>query len=440
MQVSVEAVDGLKRKASVELPAEKIDAAVEVRVKELGKTMSVKGFRKGKVPAGWLKKQHGKDIRAEVVEKLIDESFKEVIKQENLEILTQPEINLITKDLKEGQVVQYEVEFDIFPEINLSKISDIMIDKANYTVNNDDIDFVKNRWLKLDAVWSLSENPVKADDRVTIDITIWKKTSDNVSEEDLNADTLIEETTDQVVELGEQKLLASIEEALVGAKLNEKVAIDTVLPESRIKSEYDDEPVIIHVTVKQIESAKIPEVTQEFIERYAGKDATLEQLDEVIKTRLIAEAEAKEKPAFMKKVISAIASAYDFEVPESVLTNEKNQFLANRGSNLENSEDLGILNAEEEAEVLENSRMNLITTKYIREEDLKPTDGLIRQAIYKMVENESDPQKAIDHITQNKEMMNWIAYSVVNTQAMELIAEKLQTNPVDKPVKEVLDY
>ena len=84
MQVTVESTGKLERKLRVELPVERIEKEVDSRLKSVGKTAKIKGFRPGKVPATVVKQRYGKQIRQEVLADLMQKSYTDAVVQENL--------------------------------------------------------------------------------------------------------------------------------------------------------------------------------------------------------------------------------------------------------------------------------------------------------------------------------------------------------------------
>ena len=92
MQVSIESSKGLERQVKVTIPAEKVDSEVLQRLQKATKTVNIKGFRKGKVPLKVVQQQYGKAVRQEVMGEVVNSSFYEAIKQEDLKPVGQPKI------------------------------------------------------------------------------------------------------------------------------------------------------------------------------------------------------------------------------------------------------------------------------------------------------------------------------------------------------------
>ena len=93
MQVSIESSTGLERQLKIGVPADTIEQEVTARLQKATKTVSIKGFRKGKVPLRVVKQHYGKGVRQEVIGEVINSSFYKAIQQEDLRPVGQPRID-----------------------------------------------------------------------------------------------------------------------------------------------------------------------------------------------------------------------------------------------------------------------------------------------------------------------------------------------------------
>ena len=115
MQVSIESSNGLERQLKIGVPADKIDQEVTDRLQKATKTVTIKGFRKGKVPLKVVKQQFGAGVRQEVVGEIVNSSFYEAIQQEDLRPVGQPRIDDINDS--EGKDLEYTAIFEVYPEV-----------------------------------------------------------------------------------------------------------------------------------------------------------------------------------------------------------------------------------------------------------------------------------------------------------------------------------
>ena len=131
MKVTVTSKKGLKTNLKVFVDKKTIDEKINIRLNELSKTVNIKGFRPGKVPPNVLKRQFGKAIYGEVLEKILQETSTEAIKEKKIKVSGQPKIDL--KSYGEGKDLNYTLEIDELPSVKLKPIENIKY--TDYEVN-----------------------------------------------------------------------------------------------------------------------------------------------------------------------------------------------------------------------------------------------------------------------------------------------------------------
>ena len=119
MKVDLQTKKGLKAVLNVFVDKKSIQEKMEQRLEELKNEVSLKGFRPGKVPSALIKKQFGKAIYGEVIDKVLKETSSKAILQKKIKIAGQPRIDL--KSFGEGKDLTYEIQVDTLPEINLNR-------------------------------------------------------------------------------------------------------------------------------------------------------------------------------------------------------------------------------------------------------------------------------------------------------------------------------
>jgi len=120
MNVTVESTGTLERRMRVELPAERIEKEVENRLKSVGRTAKIKGFRPGKVPATVVRKHYGVQVRQEVLTDLMGQSYRDAVAQENLNPVARPKIEPVVS--KDGKGFAFVATFEVLPEVRLKNL------------------------------------------------------------------------------------------------------------------------------------------------------------------------------------------------------------------------------------------------------------------------------------------------------------------------------
>ena len=111
MQVSLSTVAGLERRMEVAVPAERVSAEIETRLKSVARTARLKGFRPGKAPLPVVRQQFGAQVQSEVVGDLLRESWSDAVTQQSLRPATDPRIELVSAE--PGAELRYVASFEV---------------------------------------------------------------------------------------------------------------------------------------------------------------------------------------------------------------------------------------------------------------------------------------------------------------------------------------
>ena len=167
MMVTVESTGTLERRMRVELPAERIEREIESRLKRVGRTAKIKGFRPGKVPAKVVRKHYGGQIRQEVLSELMQKSYSDAVQQENLNPAGGPQIEPVST--KSGEDFTYVATFEVLPEIELKGLDKIKVVRPVVDISDADCDDMLENLRRQRATWQPVERAAADGDRVVVD-------------------------------------------------------------------------------------------------------------------------------------------------------------------------------------------------------------------------------------------------------------------------------
>ena len=167
MQVSVETLNDLERRVTVQIPAETFAKEIQDRMRSLSKTIRLDGFRQGKIPLKVINRLYGDQVRYEVISRLMESSLQEALVQEKLRPLDGPKIE--PKPLEEGQDFEYSATFEILPEFEPTGFENIQVERPVAEVTEQDVDDMIETLRQQRAVWSAVERPAREGDRIRVD-------------------------------------------------------------------------------------------------------------------------------------------------------------------------------------------------------------------------------------------------------------------------------
>jgi len=143
MQVTETTSEGLKREFSVVVPAGDVENQMASRLSEIGRTISLPGFRPGKVPVGILRKRFGDSVRGEVLEKTIQDSWQEALTDKGLRPAAEPKVEIVT--FEEGKDLEYKLNVELLPEIEAVDFSTIELERRVVKVDDGEVDAALQR-------------------------------------------------------------------------------------------------------------------------------------------------------------------------------------------------------------------------------------------------------------------------------------------------------
>ena len=228
MKVTVDSKKGLKTNLKVFVDKKTINEKIGARLIELSKTVNIKGFRPGKVPVDVLKRQFGKAVYGEVLEKILKETSTQALEEKKIKVAGQPKLDL--KSYGEGKDLNYTLEIDELPSIKLQPLDIIKFTDYEINVTDEEIkkrinDIAKNQNNFKDK----NENEIAENgDLVVFD---YNATIENKSFEGGKGKNT------QIV-IGKDLFIKGFDKQLIGVKKNQEKEVLAILPENYPKKEY----------------------------------------------------------------------------------------------------------------------------------------------------------------------------------------------------------
>ena len=138
MKVTVDSKKGLKTDLKVIIDKKTINDQMARRFQELKKTVNLKGFRPGKVPIEILKRQFGKAVYGEVLDKVLKETSAKALEDNKIKVAGQPKIDL--KSYGEDKDLEYTIHAEQLPKIKIKGIEEIKIRDYEIKTSDTDVD------------------------------------------------------------------------------------------------------------------------------------------------------------------------------------------------------------------------------------------------------------------------------------------------------------
>ena len=215
---TVQETNPLERSIDLTVSAKELDAATDVRLARMGKTLKIAGFRPGKVPAKVVKQQYGLQARDEALNDIVGRAFGEAITQQKLKVAGYPRIE--PKGDETGETLTFVATFELFPEITLADVSGAEIERPVHEVTAADIEKTLDILRKQRVTYANADRAAQKEDRVVIDF-LGKK--DGVA-------FAGGEAKDYPMVLGKGTLLPDFEAAIEGSTAGSSKTFDLTFP------------------------------------------------------------------------------------------------------------------------------------------------------------------------------------------------------------------
>lgn len=423
MQVSIETTQGLGRRITMTIAADSIETAVKKELIDVAKKARIDGFRKGKVPMTIIEKRYGATTRQDVLGELMSRHFIDAIIKEKINPAGTP--NYVPGEYKLGEDFTYSVDFEVYPEVELKGLENIEVEQPVVDINDEDIDAMLDTLRKQQAEWKESDKAAAAEDRVTIDFT------GSVDGEEFEGG----KSADFVLAMGQDRMIPGFEAGIVGHKAGEEFTIDVNFPEDYHAENLKGKAAKFAIVLKKVEERELPELTNEFVQRFGVADGSVEGLRAEIRKNMARELKGAVRNRIKTQVIDGLIAQNETDVPAALIDGEidvlRRQAAERFGGDQKQAFELPRELFEEQAK--RRVMVGLLLGEVINSNQLKADDERVKTMIAEMAAAYEDPQEVVEYYEKNKELMDNMRNVALEEQAVDFILEKAKVT--DKATK-----
>ncbi len=415
--VTVEATGTLQRRMRVELPAERIEKEIESRLKKVGQTARIKGFRPGKVPVKVVRQRFGGQIRQEVLSELMQKSYSDAVMQENLNPAANPKIEPEVSD--GGKGFAYVATFEVLPEITLANLDKIAVEKPEVDITDDDRDAMIENLRKQKATYVVVERAAADGDRVIVDF------DGTLQGEPIKGG----KGTEVPVVLGQGQMLPDFENALRGVRGGDEKSFKVQFPEDYGSpggaEELAGQKVDFAVKVHRVEEEQLPPLDDSLAELYGIEEGGLEQLRADVVSNMEREAGEKVRADIKEQVMKGLLEQNPIEVPGSLIHQEMHarQHEAMRRLGIEDHDKAPAAdNFRTGAE--RSVRLGLLLQQLIRDQGINVDPERLRRKVEDLCSGYERADEMITGYLSNPQVMAQIEPLVLEEQAVDWLVEQ----------------
>lgn len=324
MSVQVEKLEKNMAKLTIEVAAEELEKAIEKVYQKQKNSISVPGFRKGKVPRAMVEKMYGAAIFYEdAANELIPAAYEKAYDECGEDIVSSPKIDVV--QIEKGKPFIFTAEVALKPEVTLGKYKGVKVDKVEVSVSDEDVNAAIDAERERNArSISVTDRAVKDGDQTVIDFEGFK---DGVAFEGGKGENY-------PLTIGSGAFIPGFEEQLIGKNIGEEVEVNVTFPEQYQAEELAGQPAVFKVTVKEIKEKQLPELDDEFAAEVSEFD-TLAEYKEDVKKNLTEKREKDAKNAKEDAVIDAIIEDAKMDIPAAMVETTQRQMIQEFAQNIQ---------------------------------------------------------------------------------------------------------
>ena len=387
MSLQVEKLEKNMAKLTIEVSAEELDKAMEKAYQKQKSRISLPGFRKGKAPRKMIESMYGKGVFMEdAVNSLVPQEYTKALGECDLEIVSQPEINVT--QMEPGKALIFTADVAVKPEVTLGDYKGVEVPKSEIAVTDEEVDAeVKKEQDKNARTVAVEDRAAANGDITTID---FEGFVDGVAFEGGKG-------TDYALTLGSGTFIPGFEDQLVGANTGDHVEVKVTFPEEYQAKELAGKEAVFQCDVKKIETKEVPELDDEFAKDVSEFD-TLAEYKEDVKKKLT---EKKEKEARTAKENAAVDKAIEnaqMDIPELMTKTECRQMMDDfsrrmqqQGLSMEQyfqftGQSMDKMMEDMKPQALKRIQTRLVLEKVAEAENIQPSEEEITEEIQKMAD------------------------------------------------------
>ena len=414
MQVTVETTVGLERKMRVVVPAERLEVLVTEKIKQTAKQAKINGFRPGKVPLREVKRRFGAGIRQEVSSEMIQSTYREALQKEDINPAGMPKFEEV--NIEDGKDLEYTAVFEVFPEIEVSGLESIEVERLRSSIEETDLDKMINTLREQRLVYAETDRAAAEKDQVNVDF------------EGFLGDEIFEggkgEGTDLV--LGSGSMIPGFEDGLTGVKAGEEKDLKLTFPENYKAENLAGQEVVFKIKVNTVAEPRLPELNDEFFEQFDVKEGGVEAFRKEVTNNMKRELDTAINVKIKDQVMDGLSDNNEVELPQSLIDQEVNRMRQEAVQQFGGGAqfDPSMLPAEMFSEQAQKRvKLGLIVNEIVDKNSLETSAEKVRETIEEMASTYQEPEEVINYYYSNEQQLSQIKNMVLEGQIVDFVLQ-----------------
>jgi len=436
MQITETTTEGLKREFKVVIPAADIEQRMTSRLTELGRSVRLPGFRPGKIPMTVLRKRYGPAVMSEVLERAVNDTSGEALREQNLRPALQPKVEIVA--FNEGTDLEFKLAVEVLPEIQPMDFAELKLERLRPEVPEEEVQAALERVARQQRKSETVERAAQTGDVVVID---FKGSVDGKEFPGGSAEGYS-------LELGTGSFIPGFEEQMVGAKAGESRTVSVTFPADYGAADLAGKLASFEVTVKEVRALQ-PQPLDDSLAQAIGMEK-LDELRQSLSEQIERNYEDLARQRLKRTLLDRLAERHEFAVPQGMVEIEFGAIWRQFEQERERQKAAG--NAEPEEPVNEEELkaeyrgiaerrvlLGLLLAEVGRNHNISVTPEEINRALTERARQfPGQERRVIEYYRNHPEAIDQLRAPMFEDKVIDFILERAEVTERRVPVSELL--
>ena len=422
MKTSLETLDSIKQRLTVEVDGQDVTASRRKVLDEMRKEIQAPGFRKGKVPDDIIIQRHGDEVISETIKQVVRDTYPAAVREAGAKPLGDPRIEPEGKP-QPDRPFTYKATFEVYPEVTATGYEKLSLEREKVVVTDEEVEGELGRLQQ--RMTQLEPMPEGKIGPGTVAVIDFKGTAGGEPFAGSEAENY-------VVDFGSGRLLEEFEIQIEGMKAGEKRDIQFIYPQDYFKGEVAGKEGKFQITAKEVRRKVVPKIDDEFA-RELGKYSSIAEVRADLKKKIGEFKEMVERNRLKEQAIRSLIEKHkELQVPFAVIDAELGNMLeqlkqqmAARGQTLDESKfDAREFVQANVKEATDRARGYMVVEAVARQEKIEVSDEELEARVGAMAAQSKRPVPDVRRELQEKGLYERLRGQMRFDKTLDFILDK----------------
>ncbi len=426
MDLAIEDINTTKKRLRVEIPADVIEKEIGLSLQKLKQKARIPGFRQGMAPMNLLEKRFGKEVEAEVLDKIIPQYFGKALQEADIEPVTFPVIDEKI-GFERNKPLNLSFTVEVLPKIGDIQYENITIKEVPLVVNESDVDDYLASLRESRAVFEVSDKAIDVDDLVSFELVDCAIKGEETSPPSIK---------EQISEMGNEILPLDIMDRVLGKKKGDLLEFDTTFDERCKSKDLVGKTVDITLKISEIKKKNLPVIDDSFA-KDLGFD-NMSEMREKVKEKIHGIKKEHVIRLQKAKIMNQILEPHTFDVPETLLKKELESLAMQESVSQKESPETAVqeegaekdpeaTRAELEQRAIRNVRASIILNAIGQKEKVTVSDDEMDERVSHLAQRLStSPERVKNFYTYSEGSLDGLRHSIFEDKVLDLLLSKVK--------------